>query len=140
MIDSFDAKNKGFTLIELLIVMSIIGLLSSLIIPNYSHIKNAAKENALKSLGHSIQISLETHYLIMDTYPTDSSLSADALFTLLQASNSLGETPQNPYTKTDFSSSDTSGKITYTYLDNDQYEINIYGTDNEGPISTLSND
>ncbi len=140
MRSTFVANKKGFTLIELLIVMSIIGLLSSMIIPNYTNIKNASKESALKSLGHTVQIALETYHLIIGTYPTDSSLSADALFTLLEESNALSSTPQNPYTKTSFSASDTSGKITYEYLDDDHYEINIYGTNNQGPISVLTND
>jgi general secretion pathway protein G len=136
---SFLAQKSGFTLIELLIVMSIIGLLSSMIIPNYAHIKNASKENALKNLGHSTQIALETHKLITGTYPLNTSLSASQLFTTLKESNSLTSDPKNPFTSQIFSETDTSGKISYTYLDNEKYEIYIYGTNNQGPISILTN-
>lgn len=41
-------KRRGFTLVELLIVVTIIGILATIVIPQFSNASTQAKENALK--------------------------------------------------------------------------------------------
>ena len=44
----FSSNNQGFTLMELLVVMGIMGVITTLAIPNYKEAKNAAYDAALK--------------------------------------------------------------------------------------------
>ena len=130
-------KKNGFTLIELIITLSIIALLSTLIIPNMGNIQNKAKETSLKNTCHTIQVALESYYLSNNSYPEGSSAHISAIIDILTTSNDLNQTPKNPYTKSEFNSSDTAGLIYYTY-DNELYTITGYGADTETAITTIT--
>lgn len=54
---------KGFTLVEILIVMAIIGILLSIIIPNYSSSVKRAKEAVLKENLFIIRDAIDKFYL-----------------------------------------------------------------------------
>jgi type IV pilus assembly protein PilA len=54
-------KNRGFTLIELMIVVVIIGILAAIAIPNFISMQDRAKESAVKSNVHTIQLSMEDY-------------------------------------------------------------------------------
>ena len=119
--------------------MSILGLLSSFLLPNFSSIQSKAKESALKQVGNSIQIGLESYYLTEGTYPT-TALSGEALITTLKNTNSVTKTPNNPFTNTSFRDSDSSGKIEYDYSsDTEGYTLTLYGYQNSTIIKTLEN-
>lgn len=61
---------KGFTLVEILIVMVIIGILLSIIIPNYSSSVKRAKEAVLKENLFIIRDAIDKFYLDKKKYPT----------------------------------------------------------------------
>ncbi len=61
---------KGFTLVEILIVMAIIGILLSIIIPNYSSSVKRAKEAVLKENLFIIRDAIDKFYLDKKKYPT----------------------------------------------------------------------
>lgn len=61
---------KGFTLIEVLIVMAIIGILLSIIIPNYSSSVKRAKEAVLKENLFIMRDAIDKFYLDKKKYPT----------------------------------------------------------------------
>lgn len=126
----------AFTLIELLIVIAIIGLLSSLLMPNIAGAQNKAKEAAVKAIMFNLQTELETFQIDNFTYPGGNNLSIPTLAEKL----GLQKIPQNPYTGEDYSSSDRAGKILYNYDENSGiYTLTGYRRDNNSVLFVLTN-
>ncbi len=137
---SIKNKRNAFTLIEIMIALLIIGIISSVLIPNYSNIQTQSKENAVKSVCHTLQVALEAYNLSTGTYPTSGSLSITELSTTLQTTKSLSQTPKNPFTGQTYTTTDSAGKITYTYDTTTQsYTLHGFGQNNETEIVTLKN-
>ncbi|MCG3153330.1 MAG: hypothetical protein GEEBNDBF_02642 [bacterium] len=59
----------GFTLVELLVVITIIGILAALALPNFTKARIKAKETEVKANLHSIQTSVERFYVDNEQYP-----------------------------------------------------------------------
>ncbi len=60
---------KGFTLIEILIVMTLIGILVAIIIPNYSNSTKKAREAVLKENLFQIRDAINKFYMDKRKYP-----------------------------------------------------------------------
>jgi general secretion pathway protein G len=69
---------SGFTLVELMIVMTIIGLLAAIAIPNYIRSVNKAKEAVLKEDLHVMRNAI-------DSYTVDKEKAPQGLDDLVQA-------------------------------------------------------
>ena len=67
-------KNKGFTLIEMMIVISIIGLLLSIVIPDLIKSRDKAKIQTCKASLEGLQKTLELYRLDHKGYPKDLSV------------------------------------------------------------------
>jgi len=68
--DSFMRRGQnGFTLVEMLVVITIIGILATLAIPNLTKARNKAKEAEVKANLHVIQTALERFYTDNGQYP-----------------------------------------------------------------------
>ncbi len=133
------SSEAGFTLIELLVVMMVIAIITSIALPNFSSIQNKAKESNLKSLGHSIQLGVESYFVNQGSYPTGTDLTIPELVDILSVAGAFGSTPKNPFTGKVYTTEDTSGKITYSFDTTHQtYTIRIYGV-GDTLITTLSN-
>ncbi len=60
---------KGFTLVEILIVLTIIGILLSIVIPQYKNSVIKAKEAVLKENLYQIRDSISKYYKDKNKYP-----------------------------------------------------------------------
>jgi general secretion pathway protein G len=62
-------SRNGFTLIELMIVVSIIGILVSIAIPNYQHSVIRAREASLSDTLYNFRKSIDEYYADQGKYP-----------------------------------------------------------------------
>ena len=61
----------GFTLVELLVVISIIGVILVMVTPNFNMMREKARNAALKSNMHQVQVVIEVFHLEKDFYADD---------------------------------------------------------------------
>lgn len=119
---------------ELIICLMIIGFISSLALPKLNKVQQFSKEKILKTILHSIQMSLENHLMIEGRLPE--SMTIESLTNYLVSTEHLNKVPLNPFTQGPFKNTDTSGKITYSQYNN-QYELNAFGKNNKNLLLTL---
>jgi general secretion pathway protein G len=81
----------GFTLIELLIVMSIIGILASIVVPNYQRNLIKAREAVLMEDLYQMRRAIDTYFADHIRYP-------DSLEDLV-ANKYLRDIPRDPFTE-----------------------------------------
>lgn len=133
-------QRNGFSLIELLIAIVVIGLITSVALPNFSAIQNKAKESNITSLSYSLQTAIETYFLNNGSYPSGSNLDTAALISLLKSSGEFTSDTKNPYTGNAFDTSDTKGRIVYNFdTTSSTYTLTVYGSSTTTPVLTLGN-
>ncbi|MBU8870267.1 MAG: prepilin-type N-terminal cleavage/methylation domain-containing protein [Gemmatimonadales bacterium] len=72
-------RSDGFTLIELMIVIVIIGILSSIAIPNFIRMRDNAKEAKVKGYVHTVQLVAEDHAVRNDGHYSDAAADLQPL-------------------------------------------------------------
>jgi general secretion pathway protein G len=83
-------KLKGFTLVELMVVLTIIGLLISIVVPDYVGRTRRAEEAVLKQNLATMRDALDKHYADAGRYPG----SLDELV----SKHYLRSIPKDPFT------------------------------------------
>lgn len=114
---------RGFTLVEILIVVTILGILAAIVIPQYSNATDQSKENAVKANLFRVRQQIEVYrHEHNDAYPA----FANFVDQMTLASNVNGDTaavgtagypygpylpklPANPFTDTDALSNTSIG-------------------------------
>ena len=89
---------KGFTLLELVIVSLIISIIVGIAIPNLIRLKNRAKEAAVKSNMHTLQLAMEDFAVqTLGIYPDNAASTTPAGQTVEDICPG-GSYPENPFT------------------------------------------
>lgn len=86
-------SRRGFTLIELMIVMTIVGILAAISVPNYKWGLIRAREAVLRENLYTMRSSIDQYYADQGKYP-------QTLQELVENKNKyLREIPKDPFTK-----------------------------------------
>lgn len=64
------ASGRGFTLIEILVIVVIIGILSAIVIPQFSDATDSSRESALKQDLFRMRQQIELYHNHHNTYPS----------------------------------------------------------------------
>jgi general secretion pathway protein G len=83
-------KKKGFTLIELMIVMTIIGILASIAVPNYRWGIIKAKEAVLREDLYNLRTTIDQFYADQGKFPDSLQEIVDKKY--------LRDIPKDPFT------------------------------------------
>jgi general secretion pathway protein G len=87
------SRRHGFTLVEILIVVIILGILASVVIPQFSNASQDSRSSALKEQLHTVRTAIEAYRLEhMDTWP-DLSNGWTPLLTQTNAQGGTGSGP-----------------------------------------------
>lgn len=132
---------EGFTLIEILVVLGIIGLLAVFLVPNLMGARDRAKETAVKSVVHTVQLAVEAYEMENGTYPMEKSIALEPFCkNYLIPGGYMAKVPNNPFTGHEYKDSDSAGKIIYRFDDTKNvYTITAYNRAGIYRILEISN-
>ncbi len=126
---NIEKNAKGFTLIETIVVVAIIGIVSSIAVPNFLSYKVNARDTVVKADLKNAMKFLDLYFIENDTYPETSDgllgtgfrLSKDVSFTTYQV-GTFGDGQQTVHMHIKHSSSSRAWHANYP-KEGDEIEI-----------------
>jgi prepilin-type N-terminal cleavage/methylation domain-containing protein len=97
---TINRDERGFTLVELLIVISILGVLVAIVVPNVGGLLGAGKQASYNADQATIQTAVDAYYLTRNPnmYPTNLGGAGNISFTILVDRAALLKTvPQSSF-------------------------------------------
>lgn len=91
LIERLRRGQRGFTLIELLIVMTIIGILASIVVPNYKESQIKAREAVLREDLYQMRRAIDAYFADHAKYPESLQDLVDSRY--------LRDIPRDPMTR-----------------------------------------
>ncbi len=126
-------KNQGFTLMELMIVVSVLGILAAILIPNFRGITEEAKNSAAKADLRNLKMAVILYESRYNVLPDDSSIEKFEECLQNYSPRVVDRVPVDPW-------SPTGSKYQYEVAaDNSTYAIWSVGKDGAKNF-TLGND
>lgn len=127
-------NDRGFTLIELMIVVVIIGILAGISIPNLLTLQDRARESAVKSNMHTIQLALEDFAVQTLGFYPDGAASTTPGGQTIQDLCPGNAYPENPFTGLETNvvwdgDPAAAGEMGINPAQTDQYLIKGFGKD-----------
>ena len=89
-------SEKAFTLVELMVVVVIIGILAAIAIPNFFNMQSRAKESDVKSVAHSVLLTVEEY----KTRPDNLGIKPAAVAEMLTYLPTTVLSKKNPFSMT----------------------------------------
>jgi prepilin-type N-terminal cleavage/methylation domain-containing protein len=139
-------KSKGFTLIELMVVIVIIGILVSSAIFAFNNMRNRAKESAVKSNCHTVQLVAEDFYVqndavYADNVDVDTTPGGQTMIAMLPGGVLLKNPFTNVASEPDNAAAANPGEIGYAPFVQDGFNVGytITGFGKTELVITLTN-
>ena len=120
----YDNAIKGFTLIELLVVVLIIGILSSVALPQYTKAVEKSRASEAVTLLKSIGDAKEVYFMSIGSFPSTFA-DLDLSFTSSNGSTATGSSFETKH---------------FTYYLNDSYSCDYSGNNSGNPVAAEPKD
>jgi prepilin-type N-terminal cleavage/methylation domain-containing protein len=118
------SRRSGFTLIELLVAISIIGLLTGLLLPNFISMRKRARDAKRIQDMQEIQKAFEEYYSVNNAYADCASMSSDDYLS--------GGLPTDPLNSGDYAYSGDCGANGYYYCAKLEVRFDLANSDGTG--------
>ena len=132
---------KGFTLIEIVIVISIIGILAAIAIPNFRTYQDRGKTAAATATMKTLHIAVEAYQADNDCYPRSAGPNTAPVGLCPTYLAEWPDEETNPFNSTyDYQINNLNGQtcVGITFLGKDQSNNSQAGADQVGAVRSFS--